>query len=125
MKSQKTGDAMFIATVHIFNESGCYRSSPHTLWEKATAEWQLRSPAEAFNVLESYKMDSINAHDLEGKSAFAKVGIEEDESGVEERRRMSSAISQTSHRKLLAQPNRPSASPLRLAKIFANQDIPF
>jgi dolichyl-phosphate-mannose--protein O-mannosyl transferase len=77
-KSQKTGDAMFIATVHIFNESGGYRIVTAYTMGEGNAEWQLRSAAEAFNVLESYKMGSINAHDLEGKSAFAKVGIEED-----------------------------------------------
>lgn len=79
--SQKSGDPFFKCEVQIFHDNGGYRTVTAYIMAAGKAAWQLRSAAEAFGVLDKYRAGGIDAHDLEGKSAFAKVGIEEDEKG--------------------------------------------
>lgn len=79
--SKKSGDPFFKCEVQIFNDAGNYRTVTSYIMGAGKAAWQLRSAAEAFNVLEKYRAGELTTHDIEGKNAYAKVGVEEDESG--------------------------------------------
>lgn len=80
--SQKSGDPFFKFEVQIFNESDNYRTIKAFVMAAGKAQWQLRSAVEAFGLLDKYHNGSVEAFDFEGKDAFAKVGVEEDKSGV-------------------------------------------
>jgi hypothetical protein len=79
--SQKTGDPFFKCEVQVFHSNGGFKTITTYVMAAGKAAWQLRSAAEAFGVLEKYRAGGVDAIDFEGKNAFAKLGIEEDETG--------------------------------------------
>jgi hypothetical protein len=101
-----------------------YRIVTTHIMAEGNASWQLRSAAEAFGVLETYRMGTLNAHDLEGKSAFAKVGIQE-ESGVYEPKNVIREFTAKAPKAQSAGGNAPAGRSVAAGEDFANQDIPF
>lgn len=122
--SKKSGDPFFKCEVHIFNENGNFRTITTYVMAAGKAAWQLRSAVEAFGVLEKYKAGGVESYDFEGRSAFAKVGIEEDESGQYEPKNIIREFTNKAPKAKEVSQTPPANHPV-IETPMLNDDIPF
>lgn len=121
---KNSGSPFFKCETHIFNENGNFRTVTTYVMAGGKAGWQIRSAAEAFNVLDQYRAGELATHDLEGRSAFAKVGIEEDESGQYEPKNIIREFTNKAPKSKEPSATPPSDHPVNTVPMI-NDDIPF
>lgn len=81
-KLSKNGNLMFETKFQVFTENGSMRMLTSYIMADGKAAFQLRSAAEAFDVLEQYKAGTLSEEDMKGKSGYVKVAVQSDPDGV-------------------------------------------
>jgi hypothetical protein len=119
----KKGNSYFKCDTIIFNEKGQQKYVTTYLIAEGEAAWQLRSAAEAFGLLEQYRAGVLAPHDLIGRKAFAKVGIEHDDTGQYDPKNKISDYRDQLPKKLAEKDNHTSSGSGSAPEL--NDDIPF
>lgn len=78
--SQK-GNSFLKCEIDVYSATGAFKRITNYIMVDGKAAWQLRAAAEAFGLLEQYRAGALQSHEMVGKSAFVKVGIDEDKTG--------------------------------------------
>jgi len=81
-KLSKNGNLMFETMFLVYNDDGKMRQIKTWIMADGKAAFQLRTAAEALDVLEVYKAGTLNEENLKGRSCFVKLAIESDPNGV-------------------------------------------
>lgn len=73
---------MFETKFEVYNEAGSKRFITSYILAEGKAAFQLRTAAEALDVLDKYKDATLNEEDLKGRNCFVKLSVQEDKTGT-------------------------------------------